>query len=646
LKIVGIILAVASGLLIGSSFVFKKKGLLRSQAGGELGEGVGYLKSPLWWTGMIMMIFGELCNFAAYAFVEALVVTPLGALSVVICAILSSIFLKETLTFFGWVGCALCIIGSTIIALNGPQEASVGQITEFQKLFLAPGFLVYASVLIIASLVIIFYFAPRYGKKSMLWYISVCSMIGGISVSVTTGLGAAIVTSVMGDNQFKHWFTYFLLVFIAVTLVTEVYYLNRALALFNTAMVTPTYYVIFSFCSMLTTVVLFQGLKASATQIITLVLAFSVICCGITILQMSKIDPKELGNKLDRRSTLLLQAARSNTSNFDEKDLTSIEDPGIDSIRGSIGVFGSIIRARSARRLSQSSKGTGNFSSGSYGLPSNPRPQYRDPFTGMQRHQLYDAPVPSFSVDGMSDRASVAPSAPRTPTIKFGTEEVVHTYRPTGSGDAGATHERRDIAQRAASPNPQALQPIAEVSMDGLPLHQPSPQPAFTTLSSSAELFPSRIGAPSPQSAPAALSPGNPNIGSVQPIDPFDQLPATAGASTFGSAGRFGDRNRLSSTQPLPQRSRFGNGDRSEDEEGWRRDGHRVQAPRHGRVASERRGYPRNEDDREESVSLVHDASLRDDLMDDRDFDHVEDDDIHQGGGIRLVGQSSDGRRF
>ena len=37
--------AVASGILIGSSFVFKKKGLLRSQAGGEAGEGVVYLKS-------------------------------------------------------------------------------------------------------------------------------------------------------------------------------------------------------------------------------------------------------------------------------------------------------------------------------------------------------------------------------------------------------------------------------------------------------------------------------------------------------------------------------------------------------------------------------------------------------------------------
>lgn len=35
----------------------------------------------------------------------------------------------------------------------------------------------------------------------MMWYISVCSLIGGISVSVTTGLGAAIVQTAMGDNQ-------------------------------------------------------------------------------------------------------------------------------------------------------------------------------------------------------------------------------------------------------------------------------------------------------------------------------------------------------------------------------------------------------------------------------------------------------------
>lgn len=43
----------------------------------------------------------------------------------------------------------------------GPSEQSVGQITQFQALFLSPGFLAYGSVLIAAALVIIFYFAPR-----------------------------------------------------------------------------------------------------------------------------------------------------------------------------------------------------------------------------------------------------------------------------------------------------------------------------------------------------------------------------------------------------------------------------------------------------------------------------------------------------
>ncbi|KAJ7072259.1 magnesium transporter NIPA-domain-containing protein [Mycena amicta] len=436
LKIVGILLAITSGLLIGSSFVFKKKGLLRAQAGHAAGEGVAYLKSPLWWIGMTMMILGELCNFAAYAFVEAIVVTPLGALSVVICAILSSIFLNEKLTFFGWLGCTLCILGSVIIALNGPSEATVGQITEFQKLFLSVGFLVYAGLLITAALVIIFFAAPRWGKKSMLWYIFVCSMIGGISVSVTTGLGSAIVTTAGGDNQFKHWFIYFLIGFVAITLITEVYYLNVALALFNT--VTPTYYVIFTFFSIVTTIVLFKGLSAPVSSIITLVMGFLVICVGITILQMSKVDPEQLSKKLDRRSTILLQAARSQTETMEEKSVLGVEDPGMDALRGSFGTVGSIIRARSARRLSQSS--AGGRPPGAMAPYDRTRANSTNPRVGadsIQRHQLYDAPMSSLDVENQSTRSdSNATRIQKRTTIKFGTEDVVHQYHPTGPGNS------------------------------------------------------------------------------------------------------------------------------------------------------------------------------------------------------------------
>ena len=49
------------------SFVVKKKGLIRATAkyGNATGEGHGYLKSWLWWTGMIMMVIGEILNFVA-----------------------------------------------------------------------------------------------------------------------------------------------------------------------------------------------------------------------------------------------------------------------------------------------------------------------------------------------------------------------------------------------------------------------------------------------------------------------------------------------------------------------------------------------------------------------------------------------------
>ena len=62
------------------------------------------------------MIIGEVANFAAYAFTDAILVTPLGALTVVVAylqssgfrtngsAIGSSIFLKERLSFVGKVG--------------------------------------------------------------------------------------------------------------------------------------------------------------------------------------------------------------------------------------------------------------------------------------------------------------------------------------------------------------------------------------------------------------------------------------------------------------------------------------------------------------------------------------------------------------
>jgi magnesium transporter len=230
-KAIGISLAIASGVFIGVSFVLKKMGLLKANEKYQevAGEGYGYLKNAYWWTGMTLMIIGEICNFVAYAFVDAILVTPLGALSVVITTILSAIFLKERLSMVGKVGCFLCIVGSVVIVMNAPSESSAANIQEMQHFVIAPGFLSYAGVVIIGCAFIALWAGPRYGKKTMLVYLSICSLIGGLSVVATQGLGAAIVAQIGGTPQFNQWFLYVLFVFVITTLVTEIIYLNVSL---------------------------------------------------------------------------------------------------------------------------------------------------------------------------------------------------------------------------------------------------------------------------------------------------------------------------------------------------------------------------------------------------------------------------------
>ena len=139
-KFVGLALAILSTMAIGTSFVITKKGLLEaSERHGFEGDGFAYLKSLTWWGGIVTMVLGEVANFAAYAFAPAILVTPLGALSVLIGAVLGSYFLKEELGSLGKLGCALCLIGSVIIVLHAPPDKEVQTVDEILHYAIEPG---------------------------------------------------------------------------------------------------------------------------------------------------------------------------------------------------------------------------------------------------------------------------------------------------------------------------------------------------------------------------------------------------------------------------------------------------------------------------------------------------------------------------
>lgn len=66
------------------------------------------------------------------------------------------------------------------------------------------------------------------------------------------------MTSIRGDNQFKEWFIYVLLGIVVITLLLELNYLNKALELFDSSMVVPTYFVTFTTATLVSSTILAQ----------------------------------------------------------------------------------------------------------------------------------------------------------------------------------------------------------------------------------------------------------------------------------------------------------------------------------------------------------------------------------------------------
>ncbi|KAK4774500.1 hypothetical protein SAY86_009435 [Trapa natans] len=287
----GLILAVASSAFIGSSFIVKKKGLKRAAAAGTR-AGVGgytYLVEPLWWVGMVTMIIGEVSNFVAYVYAPAVLVTPLGALSIIVSAFLAHILLKERLQRMGIVGCVTCIVGSVIIVLHAPQEQTPNSVEEIWTLATQPAFLIYVAATISIVLALVLHFDPRYGQTNILVYTGICSLMGSLTVVSIKAIGIAIKLTLDGTSQITYPQTWFFVTVAAICVVTQLNYLNKALDTFNAAIVSPVYYVMFTTLTIIASVIMFKDWSGqNATSIASEICGFITVLSGTIILHSTR----------------------------------------------------------------------------------------------------------------------------------------------------------------------------------------------------------------------------------------------------------------------------------------------------------------------------------------------------------------------
>jgi magnesium transporter len=152
--------------------------------------------------------------------------------------------------------------------------------------------MLYCTAAVAFSVVMIYHYAPKYGKQNPLVYISICSTVGSISVMSIKAFGIALKLTAAGNNQFSHASTYVFAVVTVVCIMTQMNYFNKALSQFPTQIVNPLYYVTFTTATLCASFILFRGFNTTdAVNTLSLLCGFLVIFSGVYLLNLSRKDP-------------------------------------------------------------------------------------------------------------------------------------------------------------------------------------------------------------------------------------------------------------------------------------------------------------------------------------------------------------------
>jgi hypothetical protein len=140
-------------------------------------------------------------------------------------------------------------------------------------------------------LCLIIYYGPRLGSKYIHIYILICSLLGAFTVTACKGLGAGLKEIFMHKHTYSRGLTFICAIIILFCILIQMIYLNRALDLFATPVVTTVYYVLFTTCVLVTLGILFHEWRLlSFIDIIGCLIGFSVTTCGLILINYLKTN--------------------------------------------------------------------------------------------------------------------------------------------------------------------------------------------------------------------------------------------------------------------------------------------------------------------------------------------------------------------
>ncbi|XP_052475148.1 NIPA-like protein 2 isoform X2 [Carassius gibelio] len=268
--IVGICIAVCGNFLISISLNIQKYTHVRQSQRGMK----PYYTSRLWWCGILLMGLGELGNFAAYGFAPASLIAPLGCVSVIVSAVISVVFLKETLRASDILGGALALTGTYFLVTFAPHSSPHVTANMVERSLVSWTFLIYFC---------------RNMKHIVIMMILV-ALLASVTVISVKAVSGMITETIRGSHlQLTYPIFYIMFIIMVTSCAFQIKFLNQAMKMFDATEIVPINYVFFTASAIVAGILFYEEFYGlSLIYIIMFVIGCLLAFTGVFLLARAR----------------------------------------------------------------------------------------------------------------------------------------------------------------------------------------------------------------------------------------------------------------------------------------------------------------------------------------------------------------------
>ncbi|TRY83301.1 hypothetical protein DNTS_006031 [Danionella cerebrum] len=252
--VVGVCVAVFGNILISISLNIQKYTHTRQA---RRGTGV-YYHSKLWWSGIMLMGLGELANFSAYGFAPAALIAPLGCVCVIASALISVLFLKETLRASDLLGGALALAGSYLLVSFAPHTSPHVTANMVERALVSWSFLGYFMCEAFVFMVLLFLYKCK-NMKHIIIIMLMVALLASVTVISVKAVSGMITETLYGSHlQLTYPIFYIMIFILLISCAFQIRFLNEGMKLFNATEIVPINYVFFTLSAIVAGVLFFE----------------------------------------------------------------------------------------------------------------------------------------------------------------------------------------------------------------------------------------------------------------------------------------------------------------------------------------------------------------------------------------------------